>query len=157
MRDTSEEFLRYFRYRKAWEAKKYGLFPDEEIEWLNEATHRWKGERFESLYFSWLSGLTVEAVQQEFAKVEPQKDIQFATYLVRNGHLADRFERNGVKCTSGPCFRQDQPSLQARHEAKLEKDKEITRDEKARRNAAKLGWGSKASTQSKKRKVSWQP
>ncbi len=102
LRDTSAEFLRYFQYRKVWEARKYGLFADEQIEWLNEATRGWKGECFEALYSSWLSGLSAEAVRQEFAKAEPPKRIQFVTYLVKISRFAERASRNGGEAHFSP-------------------------------------------------------
>ncbi len=93
--DTSTDLLRYFRLRKAWERKRYGLFSNAEIEWLNEATGRFHGERFESLYSLWLSGQTNdETVPHEFTQANPEKQIHFATYLVNRNRSWQRTPAN---------------------------------------------------------------
>lgn len=82
--DISDEILRYFRLRRAWDLKKYALFSNAEIESLNDAAKRFHGERFEELYSAWsLDRLSAEAIRREFAHTEPHRKIGFATYLVR--------------------------------------------------------------------------
>jgi hypothetical protein len=81
--DISGEILRYFRLRNAWEMKRYGLFSNDEIEWLNEATRRFHGDKFEALYSAWSSGqMTADAVRREFTQTSPHRKAEFATYLV---------------------------------------------------------------------------
>jgi hypothetical protein len=93
--DASTDLLRYFRLRKAWERQRYGLFSNAEIEWLNEATGRFHGERFESLYSLWLSGQTNdETVPHEFTQANAQKQIYFATYLVNRNRSWQRTPAN---------------------------------------------------------------
>jgi|SRR5215472_250745 len=82
-RDPSDEILHYFRLRKAWEQKKYGLFSNDEIETLNHAAKRFQGERVERLYCDWLSERTdATTIRREFGQREAQL-VSFATYLVR--------------------------------------------------------------------------
>ena len=86
--DVSTEVLRYFQLRKAWEMKRYGLFSNDEIAWLNEATRRFEGDTFETLYCDWLTGkITAEAVRKELRPAAAQRSVEFATYLVRENRL----------------------------------------------------------------------
>ena len=138
--DISTEVLRYFRLRKAWEMKRYGLFSNDEIGWLNEATRRFHGERFDTLYVAWLSGhVTDEAVRRESIQASPEKQIQFSTCLVKRSQLAHGPAEKHLNRTSAPCFRPNDSSLQARPEANFTKQQEIPREEKARKDAAKFG------------------
>jgi hypothetical protein len=94
--DISSEILRYFRLRKAWDQKKYALFSNSEIEWLNNATKRFHGERFEGLYAQWFSDhLGPDAVRREFAQPGPRPKAEFATCLVGEHRLAPETTKNG--------------------------------------------------------------
>ena len=138
--DVSTEVLRYFRLRKAWEMKRYGLFSNDEIGWLNEATRRFDGERFEDLYTAWLSGNSGDdAVRGEFTQVNPAKHVQFATCLVNTSRSGHRSAQKRLKSTSAPHFRAGDTSLQRRMEGNAAESKELTRKEEARRDAAKFG------------------
>lgn len=138
--DASTELMRYFQLRKAWERKRYGLFSNAEIEWLNEATRRFHGERFESLYSLWLSGqINDESIPGEFAHASPQKQVHFATYVVNRNRSWQRTPANHQKCPSATHFRPKDFSLQPRAGAKFAERNEITREEKARKDAAKFG------------------
>ncbi len=138
--DASTELLRYFRLRKAWESKRYGLFSNAEIEWLNEATCRFRGERFESLYSLWLSGqINDETVPHEFTQLNPQKQVHFATYLVNRNRSWQRTAANQQKCASAPHFRAKDFSLQPCAEANFAERNDLPHKEKARKDAAKFG------------------
>jgi hypothetical protein len=138
--DSSTEALRYFRLRKAWEMKRYGLFSNGEIEWLNDATRRYHGQRIESLYSAWLSGQAGDdAIRNEFAQTSPEKQIEFATYLISTGRSWQRSAQHQQKRASAPHFRPKDLSLQACPEANCMERHEIRRAEKARRDAAKFG------------------
>jgi hypothetical protein len=77
------ELLRYFRLRNAWDLKRYGSLSVSDIEWLKEATHRFRGERFEGSYHAWSSGvLTEESLRTEFEQLRPQRGVNFRTCLV---------------------------------------------------------------------------
>jgi hypothetical protein len=94
--DISSEILRYFRLRKAWDQKKYALFSNNEIEWLNNATKRFHGDRFEGLYAQWFSGeLGADAVRGEFAQAGPRPKAEFATYLVGEHRLPPEATMSG--------------------------------------------------------------
>ena len=54
--DKGEEILRYFGLRKAWKAKKYALFSNDDIELLNEYQKKFAGHRCEERYPSWRDG-----------------------------------------------------------------------------------------------------
>lgn len=50
------ELTRYFRVRKAWEEKRFAELTNEDIEFLSEATARFKSEQCQELYRSWKAG-----------------------------------------------------------------------------------------------------
>jgi hypothetical protein len=138
--DISTEILRYFRLRKAWEMKRYGLFSNDEIEWLNEATRRFHGERFDVLYAEWFSGhVTDKTVLREFAQSSPRKQVQFTTFLVSKSRPSQPVREKGQKRASAPHFRSKDCSLQACTDANCTEQNEIRREEKARMDAAKFG------------------
>jgi hypothetical protein len=98
--DVSSEILRYFQLRNAWELKRYGSLSATDIEWLNEATHRFHGERFEGSYHAWSSGtLTEESLRMEFAQLGPHRSVSFRSYLIagtRFGKKSLAEEREGA-------------------------------------------------------------
>src|SRR6516165_5159708 len=103
--DVSTEVLRYFQLRKAWEMKRYGLFSNDEIAWLNDATRRFQGECFEGLYTAWLSGSAGDdAIRREFTQVNPAKQVQFAKYLFNTSRSGRVSAQKRLKNTSAPYF-----------------------------------------------------
>jgi hypothetical protein len=91
--DISSELLRYFRLRNAWDLKRYGSLSVSDIEWLKEATHRFRGERFEGSYYAWSSGvLTAESLRTEFEQLGSLRGVNFRTCLV----VATRFARKSL-------------------------------------------------------------
>lgn len=54
--DLSAELRRYFRLRLAWDEKRYGSLSHEDIEWLEQASGRFRGHDAERLYEAWRSG-----------------------------------------------------------------------------------------------------
>jgi len=138
--DVSTEALRYFQLRKAWEMKRYGLFSNEDIGWLNHATRRFQGEYFEGLYTAWFAGSAGDdAIRREFTQVNPAKQVQFATCLVNTSRLGHRSAQKRLKNTLAPHLRAGDSSLQPRMEANVSESKELTREEEAGRDAAKIG------------------
>ena len=88
--DLTAEILHYFRLRNRWELKQYGSLSASDIEWLKEATHRFRGERFASSYRAWTTGmLTEKGLLSEFAVVRPHGSVTFETRLVQT----TRFEK----------------------------------------------------------------
>jgi hypothetical protein len=51
-----DELERYFQLREAWERKQYRMFSAEDIEWLDQASERFGGARFDWLYKLWGAG-----------------------------------------------------------------------------------------------------
>jgi hypothetical protein len=83
--DISQEVLRYFAVRGKWERHEYVVPVTEDLEFLSEGRRRFHGERFESLYRSWVTGAMDDtALRAVFAQLNPGKNVAFATYLVRN-------------------------------------------------------------------------
>ena len=100
--DISCELLRYFRLRNAWDLKRYGSLSASDIEWLKEATHRFRGERFEGCYHAWSSGvLTEESLRTEFEQLRPHGSANFRTCLVTATSLAEEGE-SALQPSSSP-------------------------------------------------------
>ena len=119
--------------------KRYGLFSNDEIGWLNDATRRFDGERFEDLYTAWLSGNSGDdAVRGEFTQVNPAKHVQFATCLVNTSRSGQRSAQKRLKSASAAHFRVGDSALQPSTEANVAESKELTREEETRRDAAKF-------------------
>jgi len=81
--DAGQEILKYFQLRKAWEAKKYALFPNDDIELLNRYQKKFAGHRCEERYPSWRDGqVSDELVRSEFRDLASQRKITFESVLV---------------------------------------------------------------------------
>jgi hypothetical protein len=81
--DPSDEVLRYFRLRKAWELKKYGLFSNDDIALLNEFTQRFAKHPCQERYAEWIDGqISDELVRSQFHDLAPQRIVSFKTELV---------------------------------------------------------------------------
>ena len=103
--DISGEILHYFRFRKAWDLKKYALFSNAEIESLNDAAKRFHGERFEGLYSAWSSDrLSAEAIRREFAQTEPHRKVAFTSVLVRGEGFSARARMEGGEVDFTPAL-----------------------------------------------------
>ena len=107
--DISCELLRYFQLRNAWDLKRYGSLSVTDIEWLKEATHRFRGERFAGWYHAWSSGvLTEESLRTEFGPLRPHCSVNFRTCLV----AAMRFGKKSLP-EEGESARQPRSSPEA--------------------------------------------
>ena len=138
--EIGADVLRYFRLRKAWDLKKYALFSNNEIEWLNAATRQFQGDRFDSLHAAWCSGkLTDDDVRRQFPPATPNRKAEFQTFLVGGHRQEDGAVPKALKRSSVPDFRSTDFALQRSAEANSRKTSEIARDEKARMDAAKFG------------------
>ena len=81
--DPGAEGLRYFTYRRHWESKEYGKLDAEQVEYLKDATERYRDPRIEALYRPWLLGqIPVNAVTEEFRRLAPRRNVSFRTELV---------------------------------------------------------------------------
>jgi len=91
--DPGEEILHYFRLREAWEAKKYALFSNDDIERLNELTQRFGKHPCQERYPAWRDGqVSSEMVRSQFRDLAPQRKVTFDAELV-DGQAA-LFEAN---------------------------------------------------------------
>jgi hypothetical protein len=76
--DVLTQVLRYFRLRSAWELKKYGSLSTDDVEWLKEAMHRFRGDPFDGWCRAWTSGaLTEHAWRREFEQMGPHRNVTF--------------------------------------------------------------------------------
>lgn len=137
---SSDEILRYFRLRKAWEQEKYGLFSNTDIEWLNDASRRFATRRIESLYTAWCAGQLAESdVCQEFPNADARKTITFATCLVKASRPRSSQAERPLKTSSVPDFRRKQFPLQSETEANFPETEDIGSEDKTDKDAAKFG------------------
>lgn len=96
--DPGEEVLRYFRLREAWEAKKYALFSNDDIERLNELTQRFGKHPCQERYPAWRDGqVSSDMVRSQFRDLAPQRKVTFDAELV-DGQAA-LFEANPKRKT----------------------------------------------------------
>lgn len=78
------ELTRYFRVRKTWEEKRFAELQNEDIEFLSEATARFKSEQCQELYRSWKSGHIAESdIASIFGHSNGTRQIAFETCLVK--------------------------------------------------------------------------
>ena len=77
----SEQVARYFKLRTDWEAKRYGLFKNPDLEYLKLAKKRFS-ETYEQTFAEWKAGRLTETdlnavIQNQF---HPKQDVEFKTY-----------------------------------------------------------------------------
>jgi hypothetical protein len=97
--DVSSEILRYFQIRAKWERHEYVVPVTEDFEFLKEGRRRFHGERFETLYQSWVEGKVSEReLRSEFLQLRPDHHVFFDTFLVKlHGSPLAEICRNGKK------------------------------------------------------------
>jgi hypothetical protein len=82
-KDPGWEISDYFRLRKAWEAKQYGLFTDASIMTLHDYTKRFENHPCQERYPAWRDGqISTDLVRSEFHDLTPQEQVRFETSLV---------------------------------------------------------------------------
>ncbi|HXA76563.1 MAG TPA: hypothetical protein VNV41_05470 [Candidatus Acidoferrales bacterium] len=83
----SDEILRYFRLRRAWDEKHYGTLSSDDIEWLESAEERFRGQETERQFAAWhtrdLAGDTRTAQLEDTCRT---RKFRFRTWLVSTGH-----------------------------------------------------------------------
>jgi len=78
------EVTRYFLVRKAWEEKRFAELQNEDIEFLSEATARFKSTECQELYRSWKSGHIAESdIASIFGHSNGTRQIALETCLVK--------------------------------------------------------------------------
>jgi hypothetical protein len=66
--DISEELLRYFQIRKAWDLSRYTSLTEADLIFRNQAKARFKEQRFEHLYRGWKAGRVPDnEIRQQFS------------------------------------------------------------------------------------------
>lgn len=80
----SEQVMRYFTLRANWEAKRYELLKDTDIEFMNHARQCFTGETFESAFAEWKAGRISERdlVAVLETRMRQKQEIRFSTYLL---------------------------------------------------------------------------
>ena len=84
----SEQVARYFALRANWEAKRYELLKDADIEFMNHARQCFAGEAFESAFAEWKAGRISERdlVAVLETRTRQKQQIRFSTYLLRRDY-----------------------------------------------------------------------
>jgi hypothetical protein len=98
--DTSAEISRYFQIRRKWDNHEYVVPVTEDLEFLNIARQRFRGDCFDGLYHEWRSGeLGEQALRAKFSRLRPERSVFFDTYLVRSHRRPVDLERKiGERC-----------------------------------------------------------
>jgi hypothetical protein len=80
----SQQVARYFELRANWEAKRYGLFKDPDIEFMNHAKQCFAGEVFESAFKEWKAGRLTQKDLVAVLENRPRRmqQIEFKTFLL---------------------------------------------------------------------------
>ena len=112
--DPGEEILHYFRLRKAWEAKQYALFSNDDIELLNKFTQRFGKHPCQERYPAWRDEqVSSDMVRSQFRDLAPQRKVTFEPELVdgqaalfeaKPNRRANREAANKVKNATSSTF-----------------------------------------------------
>lgn len=80
----SEQLIRYFTLRANWEAKRYELLKDSDIEFMNHARQCFAGEAFNTAFAEWKAGHLGERelVGVLHNRARQKQEIRFTTYLL---------------------------------------------------------------------------
>jgi hypothetical protein len=94
---VSDELSRYFRLRSAWDQKQYEQLSNDDVEWLERADDRFRGQDTERHYAAWRAGqLTDDGAVRTLGDASPPRRARFSTYLVRSGGMiAKELEKAG--------------------------------------------------------------
>jgi hypothetical protein len=89
--DPSAELVRYFTLRDRWDRKQYGSFSPGDLEWLNDANGRFRGQEIECLYAEWRSGeLTGAGLAIRMSSTRRAPAFHFSPWLVSQGQKATK-------------------------------------------------------------------
>ena len=80
----SEQVARYFKHRTDWEARRFELLKDPDIEFMNHAKQCFAGEIFERSFEEWKAGQITKKDLVAVLENLPQRrqEIEFRTYLL---------------------------------------------------------------------------
>jgi hypothetical protein len=95
--EPSAELIRYFTLRDRWDNKQFEGFSTEEMEWLNGANSRFRGEDTEGLYTEWCSRKAAGAdLATKIAPTRRAPLFRFSPWLVPQGQkTAAELEKTG--------------------------------------------------------------
>ena len=81
---SAMELMRYFRVRRAWENRRFAELKNEDIEFLSQATIRFKSHQCQELYRSWKNGQIAEGeAGSSIGNSNGNRQIAFETCLVK--------------------------------------------------------------------------
>jgi hypothetical protein len=82
--NTSDDLLRYFSVRRAWDERQYSALSEADLIFRNQARQRFGAPRFEQMYRSWKTGRVADAqVRDEFQSNESRHVVHFETRLLK--------------------------------------------------------------------------
>ena len=88
--NISDDLVRYFRVRKAWDEKQYGAVTDADLIFRNLMRKRFSGERFEGLYRCWKNGLVTEiGIRKEVGTNDRERTVGFETFALEPKAVQD--------------------------------------------------------------------
>jgi hypothetical protein len=101
-----DQLTRYFRLRADWEAKRYELLKDSDIEFMNHARQCFAGQSFEQAYTHWKAARLTQRDALATLEKEPRlmQKIEFRTYLLprnyssfdQNSHFSEKVSLKSV-------------------------------------------------------------
>jgi hypothetical protein len=95
--NPSEDLLRYFTVRKAWDERQYALLSEADLIFRNQAKQRFAAPRFEQMYRSWKAGRVADAqVRDEFQSSKSRHIVHFETRLLKT-IAAERGESGEIR------------------------------------------------------------
>jgi hypothetical protein len=81
--NPSDDLLRYFTVRRAWDERQYALLSEADLIFRNQAKQRFAAPRFEQMYRSWKTGRVQDAqVRDEFQSSDSRHIVHFETRLL---------------------------------------------------------------------------
>jgi hypothetical protein len=82
--DITEDLLRYFRVRKAWEENRYREVSEGDLIFRNQVRSRFSGDRFEGLYRRWKNGhISDSAIRHEIGTNDRKHMVGFDKFVLQ--------------------------------------------------------------------------
>jgi hypothetical protein len=92
---VSKDLSRYFKLRAAWDQKQYGDLSNDDVEWLEGADRRFRGEDTERRYAAWCAGPRTDDDLMRLLK-DGHTHFRFSCYLVTPGGTAAKQQPDEV-------------------------------------------------------------
>ncbi len=88
---VSDDLIRYFKLRAAWDQKQYASLSNDDVEWLERANARFRGPDTERRYAAWCSGqLTDDELLRPVSNVQLPRRFRFSPCLIAPGATAPK-------------------------------------------------------------------